>query len=216
MASGSKRVIYAALAGNAGITVTKFIASAVTGSSAMFAEAIHSVVDTGNQLLLLWGLKQARKPADEQFPLGYGKEVYFWTFMVSILIFAVGAGVSLYEGIVHLIHPREVGHAGVNYIVLAIAAVFEGGAWWIAWRGFRASKGKHGYIRAIHRGKDPTMFVVLLEDFRRPNGTARGVLWHLAGADYRGAHTLTPARRSSSGCCWGRSRAGWRGSRRGC
>ena len=164
MARGSKKVIYAALAGNAGIAVTKFIASAVSGSSAMLAEAIHSVVDTGNQLLLLWGMRRASRPADAEFPLGHGKEVYFWSFVVAILIFAVGAGVSVYEGIKHLLDPRPVGHVGLNYIVLVIAMVFEGGAWWFAWRGFRAAKGDRGYLEAVHRGKDPTMFVVLFED----------------------------------------------------
>lgn len=164
MARGSKKVIYAALAGNAGIAVTKFIASGITGSSAMLAEAVHSVVDTGNQLLLLWGIKQANRPADERFPLGHGKEVYFWSFVVAILIFAVGAGVSLYEGVKHLVHPSPVEHVGVNYVVLAIAMVFEGGAWWFAWRGFRASKGDRGCFEAVCRGKDPTMFVVLFED----------------------------------------------------
>ncbi len=164
MASGSRKVVYAALAGNAGIAVTKFIAAAATGSSAMLAEAIHSVVDTGNQGLLLWGMKRGSRPADERFPLGHGKEVYFWSFVVAILIFAVGAGVSLYEGIKHLLDPSPVQHAVVNYIVLTIAIVFEGWAWWIAWRNFKTAKGDRGYFEAIRRGKDPTMFVVLLED----------------------------------------------------
>jgi cation diffusion facilitator family transporter len=164
MASGSKKVIYAALAGNAGIAVTKAVASAITGSSAMLAESIHSVVDTGNQLLLLWGMKRASRPPDEEFPLGHGKEVYFWSFVVAILIFAVGAGVSLFEGVKHLLHPRPIEHVGVNYIVLAIAMLFEGAAWYIAFRGFRAAKGNRGYIEAVHCGKDPTMFVVLFED----------------------------------------------------
>jgi len=164
MASGSKKVIYAALIGNTGIAVTKFVAAAITGSSAMLAESIHSVVDTGNQVLLLWGLKQAKRPADDDFPLGYGKEVYFWSFVVAILVFAVGAGVSLYEGIKHLFHPGPLEHVVVNYVVLAIAAVFEGGAWLLAWRTFRVSKGDRGYLEAIRREKDPTTFVVLLED----------------------------------------------------
>ena len=164
MASGSKKVIYAAMAGNAGIAVTKFIAAAVTGSSAMLAESIHSVVDTGNQLLLLWGLKRGSRPADAQFPFGHGKEVYFWSFVVAILIFAVGAGVSMYEGIKHVLDPNPVENVGVSYIVLAIAVAFEGAAWWLAMRGFRAVKGDRGYIEAIRAGKDPTMFVVLLED----------------------------------------------------
>ena len=164
MARGSRKVIYAALAGNAGIAVTKFVASAVTGSSAMLSEAIHSVVDTGNQLLLLWGLKRASRPADERFPLGHGKEVYFWSFVVAILIFAVGAGVSLYEGIKHVLHPSPVEYVEVSYIVLIIAFALEGVAWWFALRGFRAAKGERGYFEAVRAGKDPTLFVVLLED----------------------------------------------------
>ncbi len=164
MASGSKKVIYAALIGNAGIAVTKFIAAGVTGSSAMIAEAIHSLVDTGNQILLLWGLKQSARPADDRFPFGHGKEVYFWSFVVAILIFAVGAGVSIYEGIKHLIHPHDIENPTVSYIVLTIAIVFEGVAWFMAWKQFRKAKGDHGYFEAVHRGKDPTMFVVLFED----------------------------------------------------
>lgn len=164
MATGSKKVIYAALAGNAGIAVTKFVAATITGSSAMLSETIHSVVDTGNQVLLLWGIKQSNKPADEQFPLGHGKEVYFWSFVVAILIFAVGAGVSIYEGIKHLVHPHPIENPTINYVVLAIAIVFESGAWYFAWREFRAIKGKRGYLEAVHAGKDPTMFVVLFED----------------------------------------------------
>ena len=164
MASGSKKVIYAALIGNAGIAVTKFIAAAVTGSSAMLAEAIHSVVDTGNELLLLWGIRQAGRPADDEFPLGHGKEVYFWSFVVAILIFAVGAGVSIYEGIKHLIDPHPIENVGVSYVVLAVAVVFEGGAWLYALRGFRSVKGNRGYFEAVRAGKDPTMFVVLFED----------------------------------------------------
>ncbi|MCP4247369.1 MAG: cation diffusion facilitator family transporter, partial [bacterium] len=113
---------------------------------------------------LLWGIKQADRPADERFPLGHGKEVYFWSFVVAILIFAVGAGVSVYEGIKHLLHPHLAEHVGLSYIVLAMAMVFEGAAWWLALRGFRAVKGRRGYLEAVRAGKDPTMFVVLFED----------------------------------------------------
>jgi len=188
MASGSRKVIYAALIGNTGIAVTKFIAAAVTGSSAMLAESVHSVVDTGNQILLLWGLKQAHRPPDEHFPLGYGKEVYFWSFVVAILVFAVGAGVSLYEGIKHLVEPNPVEHATVNYVVILIAMVFEGSAWWFAWRSFRRTKGDRGYLQAIRQGKDPTMFVVLLEDTAALLGLAVALvgvaLGHITGNLY--------------------------------
>jgi cation diffusion facilitator family transporter len=157
-------VIYAALAGNTLIAFTKFAAAAMTGSSAMLSEGIHSTVDTGNQLLLLLGLKRARKPADEFFPFGYGKEVYFWSFVVAILIFSVGAGVSIYEGIVHLRSPSEFHSPHINYIVLALAFIFEGVAWLIALREFGKSKGKRGYWEAITHGKDPALFIVLFED----------------------------------------------------
>ena len=164
MASGSKKVIYAALAGNALISVTKFIAATLTGSSAMFSEGIHSVVDTGNQVLLLWGLRRSKKPPDERFPFGHGKEIYFWSFIVAILIFAVGAGVSVYEGIKHLFHPRPIENALISYVVLGFAMVFEGAAWLFAWKEFTKIKGRFGTIQAVQRGKDPSTFVVLFED----------------------------------------------------
>ncbi len=164
MAKGSKFVIYAALLGNGAIAVTKFAASVFTGSSAMLTEAIHSVVDTGNQGLLLWGLRRARQPADSRFPFGHGREIYFWSFVVAIMIFGVGAGVSIFEGIKHLLHPREITSPTVNYIVLGAALLFEGVAWWIALKAFRHAKGKAGYLEAVQKGKDPTLFVVLFED----------------------------------------------------
>ena len=164
MAGSSKKVIFAALAGNTLIAVTKFVAALLTGSSAMFSEGIHSLVDTGNQGLLLYGMKQAAKPADSRFPFGHGKEIYFWSFVVAILIFAVGAGVSIYEGVVHIIHPKPVENPLVNYVVLGLALLFEGSAWFFALREFSRAKGKWGYVEAVQRGKDPTMFVVLFED----------------------------------------------------
>jgi cation diffusion facilitator family transporter len=164
MSASSKKAIYAALAGNSLITVTKFIAASVTGSSAMFSEGIHSLVDTGNQVLLLHGMRKARKPSCDRFPFGHGKEIYFWSFAVAILIFAVGSGVSLYEGIIHTIHPKPMGNPLVNYIVLGLAMLFEGAAWYFAFTEFTKAKGKWGYIEAVQRGKDPTMFVVLFED----------------------------------------------------
>jgi cation diffusion facilitator family transporter len=162
--SESKKVIFAALAGNTLIAVTKFIAASITGSSAMASEGIHSLVDTGNQGLLLYGLKRAKKPADERFPFGHGKEIYFWSFIVAILIFALGAGVSIYEGVHHVLEPRAITNPLINYIVLGLAIVFEGGSWFFAIKEFTKTKGKWGYIEAVQRGKDPTMFVVLFED----------------------------------------------------
>ncbi|HSR62396.1 MAG TPA: cation diffusion facilitator family transporter [Gammaproteobacteria bacterium] len=164
MQSNRKLVIYAALAGNALIAVTKFIAAYLTSSSAMFSEGIHSVVDTGNQVLLLYGLKRASQPPDERFPFGHGKEIYFWSFVVAILIFAVGAGISMYEGIHRLFDPSPVKDFFINYIVLGLAILFEGVAWYFAFREFSRSRGKWGYFEAVQRGKDPSTFVVLFED----------------------------------------------------
>lgn len=161
---GSRKVIFAALAGNGLIAITKFIAAGITGSSAMFSEAIHSVVDTGNQGLLLYGMKRAGKPADAGHPFGYSMELYFWTFVVAILIFSVGAGVSIYEGVSKLQHPHTLRNPLVNYIVLGIAILFEAGAWWVAFHEFRKTKGTMGYFKAVRRSKDPTVFTVLFED----------------------------------------------------
>jgi cation diffusion facilitator family transporter len=163
-AGGSKTVVYAALAGNALIAVTKFAAATHTGSSAMFSEAVHSLVDTGNQGLLLFGMKQAAKPADKTHPFGYGKEVYFWAFVVAILIFALGAGVSIYEGMAKLRAPHPVTDVYINYAVLGFAMLFEGGAWLVAFREFRATKSHDSYLDAIRDSKDPTVFTVLFED----------------------------------------------------
>ena len=164
MASGSKKVIIAALIGNGLISITKFIAASITGSAAMMSEGIHSVVDTGNQVLLLYGLKRSQKPPDEQFPFGHGKEIYFWSFVVSILIFAVGAGISIYEGVSHIIHPSELHDPTINYIVLTLAMIFESGALYFAVVEFNKVRGPMGYLEAVKKGKDPALFVVLFED----------------------------------------------------
>ena len=133
----SKTAVYAALAGNAAVAATKFAAAWWTGSAAMLSEAIHSLVDTGNQLLLLYGMRQARREATPEHPFGFGLELYFWTFVVAILIFGLGAGVSLWEGVDKIRNPGPIEHATVNYVVLALSLVFEGSTWWVA---FRASK----------------------------------------------------------------------------
>ncbi len=164
MSSGSKKVIYAALIGNTLISITKFAAATVTGSSAMLSEGIHSLVDSGNQLLLLHGIKQAAKPADEDFPFGHGKEIYFWSFIVAILIFALGGGISIYEGIRHLSHPEPISNPMINYVVLGLALLFEGAALAFAFKEFSRVKGRWGFIEAIQRAKDPSIFVVLFED----------------------------------------------------
>ena len=164
MAGSSKKVIYEALVGNGLIAITTFIASAFTGSSAMMSEGIHSLVDTGNQVLLLLGLKKAQKPADKNYPFGHGKEIYFWSFVVAIMIFAVGAGISIYEGIHSLIDPHPVQNPLINYIVLGLAMIFEGFAWYFAWKEFDKASGDRGYYETVRKEKNPTIFVVLFED----------------------------------------------------
>src|SRR5437016_14085811 len=160
----SKKVVYAALVGNVLVALTKFAAAGLTGSSAMVSEAIHSLVDTGNEILLLYGLRRAARPPDELHPLGHGREPYFWSFLVMFLLFALGAGVSVYEGISHVIAPVPISHSIVNYVVLGLAFLFEGISWGVALREFRSAKGKRGYFEAVRQSKDPTMFMVLFED----------------------------------------------------
>lgn len=163
-AANSKLVVYAAAVGNGLVAVTKFIAAGYTGSSAMLSEAVHSVADTGNQVLLLYGMHRAGQPPDESHPLGHGRELYFWSFIVALIMFTLGAGVALYEGVQHVLHPTEVSDPIINYIVLACALVFEGVTWTIALREFNRVKGKLGYFEAMRRSKDPVGFTVLFED----------------------------------------------------
>ncbi|MFQ5698235.1 MAG: cation diffusion facilitator family transporter [Myxococcota bacterium] len=157
-------MIYAALAGNGLIAVTKFGAALVTGSSAMLSEAIHSCVDTGNQGLLLVGLRRAARPADDEHPFGYGREVYFWAFVVAILIFGVGSGVSLYEGLHKLSNPAPMRHVWASYWVLVAALAFEGASWAVAISAFNRERGARSYREAIRASKDPSILAVLLED----------------------------------------------------
>jgi cation diffusion facilitator family transporter len=160
----SKLVLFAALAANLGIAVAKFIAAAITGSSAMLTEGFHSVVDSLNQILLLYGQKRAARPPDALHPAGYGRELYFWSFVVAILIFATGAGLSVFEGIVHLKDPEPPRDATIAYVVLAISFALEGASWFTAVRAFGRSKGPQGWWQAIRRSKDPPAFIVLFED----------------------------------------------------
>ncbi len=162
--SGSARVAYAALAGNLLIAITKFGAALYTGSSAMLSEAIHSVVDTGNQGLVLLGLHRAGKPPDRTHPFGYGMEIYFWSFVVAMLIFGLGAGVSFYEGIGKLMKPEPISSFTANYVVIGAAFLFEGGSWLVGYREFNRHRGDEGLISAIRGSKDPTVFTVLFED----------------------------------------------------
>jgi len=160
----SKTAVHAALAGNLLVAATKLLAAFWTGSSAMMSEAIHSLVDSGNEVLLLYGLHRAARRPDAQHPLGYGRELYFWSFVVALLIFALGAGVSILQGIAHIRAPGEITDPFVNYVVLAFAFVFEGVSWTIALRKFREVKGDLGYVEAFRRSKDPPSFMVLFED----------------------------------------------------
>lgn len=162
--SGSRLVIYAALAGNLCIAIAKFVAAGLSGSSAMLSEGVHSLVDTINEVLLLYGLRRSEKQPDTVHPFGYGRELYFWSFIVALLVFAAGAGVSAYEGIQHIRHPEPATNHLISYSVLGISIMFEGASWWIALREFRATKGTMGYVEAFRRSKDPTTFTVLLED----------------------------------------------------
>ena len=162
--SGSKTVIYAAVAGNLLIAVTKFAAAFFTGSSAMLSEGVHSLVDTGNGGLLLYGLRRSARPADRTHPFGHGRELYFWSFVVALLVFALGAGVSFYEGIVHILHPEPIRNPMVNYVVLGLSMLFEGSSWYVALKEFRKTKGELGYLEAVKLSKDPSVFTVLFED----------------------------------------------------
>lgn len=157
-------VLYGALAANLGIAVAKFIAAGITGSSSMLTEGVHSVVDSGNQLLLLYGEGRAKRPPDAQHPFGYGRELYFWAFVVALLIFAIGAGVSIYEGILHILEPEPLSDPTVNYVVLGIATALEGTSWAIALREFSEAKGNASWWRAVRDSKDPATFIVLFED----------------------------------------------------
>ncbi len=160
----SKKAVVAAVLGNLAIAATKFAAAFVTGSSAMLSEGIHSLVDTGNGLLLLFGMRRANRPADEEHPFGHSKELYFWAFVVAIMIFAVGGGMSIYEGILHILDPNPLENPLWNYLVLGFAVVFEGVSWTIAWREFAAARGDKGVWRAIRTGKDPSLFTIVFED----------------------------------------------------
>ncbi|MFL6752722.1 MAG: cation diffusion facilitator family transporter [Sphingomicrobium sp.] len=163
-ATASTRTLVIAFVANLGIAASKFAAAAVTGSSAMLTEGVHSVVDSTNQLLLMWGRHAARRPADEYHPFGYGRELYFWSFVVAVLVFALGAGVSLYEGIIHIAHPEEAVSPIIAYAVLLAAFLLEGWSTLEAFKEFREAKGSLGWFEAIRRSKDPPAFIILLEN----------------------------------------------------
>jgi len=162
--SGSKLTIYAAIAANLGIAIAKFVAAAFSGSSAMMSEGIHSLVDTGNGGLLLFGIHKSKKPADDNHPFGHGKELYFWSLIVAILIFSIGGGMSLYKGISHISDPTPLTDPFWNYVVLGLAFLFEGAALLFSLKNFKKQKGNNSYWKAIKLSKDPGSFAVILED----------------------------------------------------
>src|SRR6185436_13690741 len=164
MQTGSRRAIYAALIANLVIAVSKFAAAFFSGSSAMLSEGIHSIVDTGNSSLLLLGIRLSQKPADEEHPFGHGKELYFWTLIVAVVIFAGGGGISLYEGILHLIDPKPLENPTWSYVVLAVAAITEAISFKVALTEFRSQQPGQPLWRAIQSSKDPSTFTVLIED----------------------------------------------------
>nr|WP_246667012.1 cation diffusion facilitator family transporter [Agrobacterium sp. T29] len=160
----SKVAVYAALAGNIAVAITKLFAAAITGSAAMFSEAVHSVVDCGNEALILYGYRRAVRRPDLVHPFGFGRELYFWSFIVALMLFALGAGVSIYQGIHHAIDPHPVEHARISYIVLALSFVFESASWMVGWRAFAKARGNLGFWAAFRQSKDPPAFMVLFED----------------------------------------------------
>jgi cation diffusion facilitator family transporter len=162
--SGTLGAVWAALAGNVLVAAAKFVAAALTGSAAMLSEAVHSLVDTINELLLLYGIARSKRPADHDHPLGYARELYFWSFVVALLIFAVGAGVSAYQGIQRLLDPQPIENPAVIYLVLLASLIFEGGSWLVGARAFSKAKRNLGWWDAFRQSKDPPAFIVVFED----------------------------------------------------
>lgn len=162
--TNNQKSIYSALAANLLIALTKFTAGAFTNSSSMISEGIHSTVDTANQLLLLYGVKRSKKAADQSHPFGYGKELYFWSFVVSILIFGLGGALSIYQGILHILEPELMKDPFWNYIVLLLSLIFEGTSLFIAVKEFNKTRNGMGLWDAIIKSKDPASFLVVFED----------------------------------------------------
>lgn len=162
--SSSTAAVYVALIGDIFVAISKAGAAIWTGSAAMTSEAIHSIVDTINEILLLYGIHRSRQKADTDHPFGHGRELYFWSFVVSLLIFALGAGFSIYEGIYRIMYPAPIESPTVSYIVLALAFLFEGGSWLYSLRQFRTAKGDLGFFKAFRVSKDPPSFMTLFED----------------------------------------------------
>ena len=164
MAGTSNKAIYGAIIANTLIAISKFIASFFTGSASMLSEGIHSLVDTGNGVLLLMGIKKSKAPADDDHPFGYGNEIYFWSFVVAILIFALGGGIAIYEGIHSILNPHPLENLIWSYSVLSIALVFEASALYVALKEFKKNKGEHNYYQAIKHSKDTATVAIVIED----------------------------------------------------
>ncbi|MDO7877598.1 cation diffusion facilitator family transporter [Hymenobacter sp. ASUV-10] len=175
--NSSKIVVYGAIVANLAIAVSKFVAAGFTGSAAMMSEGIHSLVDSGNGMLILFGMNRSARPADERHPFGYSKEIYFWTVIVAVLIFAVGGGMSLYKGYQYLQNPAPLTDPTWNYWVLSLAIVFEGVASTLAYREFRKTQGEQSFWQALRSSRDPAVFAILLEDL----AALVGLLIALAG-----------------------------------
>lgn len=162
--SGSTKVILYALGANLGVAASKFVAAFFTGSTAMLSEGLHSLVDTGNQALLLLGMKRSRKPADNRRPFGYGLEMYFWSFVVALAVFALGGGISFYEGVQKILAPHPVENVWIAYVVLCLGIFIEGASWTAAYRTAYDNKGARSWWDYLRNGKDPTVVTVLMED----------------------------------------------------
>jgi cation diffusion facilitator family transporter len=164
LAGSSKIAIYGAIVANSAIAISKFVAAFFTGSSAMLSEGIHSLVDTGNGILLLFGIRQSKQPPDADHPFGYGKEIFFWSFVVAILIFALGGGIAIYKGIEHILHPRQLENIQWNYVVLTLAMVFEGSALRVALKQFNKTRRNPSFFAALKDSKDTSIVAVVVED----------------------------------------------------
>lgn len=177
MKGNSKIAVYGAMGANIAIAIVKFIAASITGSSAMMSEGIHSAVDTGNSLLLLLGMKRSQRPPDRGHPFGHGKEIYFWSLIVAILVFSLGGGMSVYEGITHIQHPEVIKDPFWNYVVLLTSMIFEGASLVYAIREFNKTKGKMGFWAEVSMSKDPSLFAVIYEE----SAAIAGLIIALAG-----------------------------------
>lgn len=198
--SESAIAVYGAMGANLAVAITKFAAAFASGSSAMLSEGIHSVVDTGNEALLLLGLRRSEKPADARHPFGYGKELYFWSLVVAIVLFGVGGGMSFYEGITHLRHPTEIGDPTWSYVVLGLSFLFEGTSWVVALKRFLPGVRDESFWRALRTSKDPSVVTVLLEDSAALSGLVVAFLGVSSHTDCKATSSTERPPWSSAAC----------------